>query len=60
MELDAEAKAKAIDDIRSSLKGAIRMLQAKQSKEEEEDTLQKDVSSKLEKTVESLREAQKD
>lgn len=31
MELDAEAKAKAIDDIRSSLKGAIRMLQAKQS-----------------------------
>lgn len=35
MELDAEAKAKAIDDIRSSLKGAIRMLQAKQSEEEE-------------------------
>lgn len=38
MELDAEAKAKAIDDIRSSLKGAIRMLQAKQSEEEEGET----------------------
>lgn len=36
MGLDAEAKAKAIGDIRSSLKGAIRMLQANQSEEEEE------------------------
>ena len=36
MELDTEAKAKAVDDIRSSLRGAIRMLQAKQSNEEEE------------------------
>ena len=38
MELGAEAKAKAIDDIRSSLKGAIRTLQATQSEEEEEET----------------------
>lgn len=38
MELDAEAKAKAVDDIRSSLKGAIRTLQAEQSEEEEEET----------------------
>ena len=38
MELDAEAKAKAIDDIRSSLKGAIRTLQDEQSEEEEEET----------------------
>ena len=37
MELNAEAKAKAIDDIRSSLKGAIRTLQAEQSEEEEEE-----------------------
>ena len=38
MELDTEAKAKAIDDIRSSLKDAIRTLQAKQREEEEEDS----------------------
>jgi len=38
MELDTEAKAKAVDDIRSSLKGAIRTLKAEQSEEEEEDS----------------------
>ena len=38
MELDAEAKAKAIEDIRKSLKWAIRTLQAKQREEEEEET----------------------
>lgn len=37
MGLDAEAKAKAIEDIRKSLKGAIRTLQAKQSEEDEEE-----------------------
>lgn len=37
-ELDTEAKAKAIDNIRSSLKYAIRVLQAKQSDEQEDDS----------------------
>ena len=37
MELDEEAKAKAVEDIRSSLKGAIRTLQYTQSDEEDEE-----------------------